>query len=346
MFNWFKKYFIPHPGNDHKPHLLRHEGMMLVFTLIVVIELGFLAQVFLVFDRTSFLASVLPSVLTNLTNEERKDNNVPPLTESSLLDQAAKMKAEDMATKGYFAHTSPEGHTPWYWLDQVGYNYSAAGENLAVNFFESSDVSQAWMNSPSHRANIVKPGYKEIGIGVARGVYNGKSTIFVAQFFGTPIAHAATPTPTVKPTPATSTKPITTPTPKPTPKPIPTKVTTTPIKVTTPIGTKVLGEEQFTPSVKTSSKFTRLKNLLEEFSTTPLETATYVYLLIGFLILLALSFVLFINSGIRHPASLVRGALMVSVIIFLFYLNINLVRTTTELPQDTQNAAVITSFAE
>src|SRR3989338_5878655 len=93
-----------------------------------------------------------------------------------------------MATRGYFAHTSPDGLTPWHWLDVVGNNYSMAGEHLAVNFFESDDVDQAWMNSPTHRANIVKEGYKEIGIGIASGVYQGRNTTFVAQFFGTPIA--------------------------------------------------------------------------------------------------------------------------------------------------------------
>jgi hypothetical protein len=219
-----------------------------------------------------------------------------------------------------------------------------------VNFFESSDVSQAWMNSPSHRANIVKPAYKEIGIGVARGVYNGKSTIFVAQFFGTPIAtKVPLPTTPIKTTTVTTAKPTPkpiVPTSKPTPKPVPTKVTATPTKVAPPTSTKVLGEEQFAPNAKTSSKFARIKNMLEEFSTTPLETATYVYLFVAFIILLVLCLALFMHSGIRHGASLARGVLMVSVIIILFFLNISLVRTKAELPEDNQNASVIASFAQ
>src|SRR6185369_17183845 len=199
---WLKKYFVPHRENEYKPHLLRHEAMMFFLTLVILVEVGFLAQIFIVFDKTNFLASVLPGVLTNLTNEERSQNDAAPLTVNPLLSKAAEMKAQDMAARGYFAHTSPDGKTPWYWLDQVGYYYSSAGENLAVNFFESSDVATAWMNSPTHRANIVKKEYKEIGIGVATGMYKGQSTVFVAQFFGTPLdlAPAVSQEPTPEPT--------------------------------------------------------------------------------------------------------------------------------------------------
>ncbi|MEI6553150.1 MAG: CAP domain-containing protein, partial [bacterium] len=75
---------------------------------------------------------------------------------------------------------------PWYWIDQTGYQYSSAGENLAVNFDYSKDVVQAWMNSPTHRANIVKAKYQEIGIGIAEGFYQGRPSVFVVQMFGTP----------------------------------------------------------------------------------------------------------------------------------------------------------------
>ena len=60
----------------------------------------------------------------------------------------------DMAEKSYFAHTSPEGLTPWYWITLAGYRFSLAGENLAIDFTESEDVENAWMNSPAHRASI------------------------------------------------------------------------------------------------------------------------------------------------------------------------------------------------
>src|ERR1035437_7875431 len=119
LMSHLKNYFIPHVGNDHKPHSLRRKSVLTIFLVIIVIELGFLAQVFVVFDKTKFLASVLPGVLTVLTNDERAQNGAPPLVENKLLDQAAQAKADDMVKNGYFAHTSPEGKNPWYWFDQV-----------------------------------------------------------------------------------------------------------------------------------------------------------------------------------------------------------------------------------
>src|SRR3989344_2881588 len=226
---WLKKYFVPHEGNSFEPHFLRHETITFLFLAVIVIELGFLVQVFIVFDKTKFLAAVLPGVLTSLTNDARAENNLPALTENSLLDEAARLKAEDMAARGYFAHTSPDGKSPWYWFNQVNYRYSLAGENLAVNFFESEDVARAWMNSPTHRANIVKKDYTEIGIGVANGIFEGRNTVFVAQLFGKPAivapieAPKKTPVAPSQPTPSTP-PPAPTPPTVATPAPIPTQI--------------------------------------------------------------------------------------------------------------------------
>lgn len=132
-----------------------------------------------------FVSAIYASVLIDLTNQERDAEKIDGLIVSPILTEAANLKAQDMASKGYFAHTSPEGKTPWYWFDQVGYKYSYAGENLAVDFTESADVDKAWMNSPLHRANIVNKNFKEIGIGMAEGIYEGRVTTFVVQLFGT-----------------------------------------------------------------------------------------------------------------------------------------------------------------
>jgi len=329
---------------------------MLFFLIVMIVELGFLAQVFIVFDKTKFLASVLPGVLTALTNEERKDINLPALIQNELLNKAAQMKAEDMASRGYFAHTSPDGKTPWYWLQQVGYSYAGAGENLAVNFFESNDVSEAWMNSPTHKANIIKPNYTEIGIGVANGVYEGRHTVFVAQFFGTPIAFA-TPAPKKiieTPTPVKTTPPIvkkttpvkTTPTPKPiVPKPIPTptQIIPTQVAINTPLinptKTVVLGEETITVNTNQNSKSSDFKNIVNTILTSPLNSLEYVYIIIGALFLFAL--ILFIRSEIKHPMMIFRGVAMLSVIVFLLLVNIKILHIDTEVPREGLTANVI-----
>lgn len=132
------------------------------------------------------LSAIYASVLVNLTNQNRAAANINELKVNPLLEKAAQLKADDMATKGYFAHNTPEGLTPWYWFKEAGYNYAYAGENLAVNFQNSEDVETAWMNSRGHFLNIMNPKYTEIGIATSTGMYKGREAIFVVQMFGTP----------------------------------------------------------------------------------------------------------------------------------------------------------------
>lgn len=132
------------------------------------------------------VAAVIAAVLVDLANQDRAENSLHGLKVNPLLVAAAQAKADDMASKGYFAHTSPNGVDPWYWFRNAGYSFSYAGENLAVDFVDSGDVNTAWMNSPLHRKNILDPHYTEIGIATAQGYYKGRLTTFVVQEFGTP----------------------------------------------------------------------------------------------------------------------------------------------------------------
>ncbi len=336
MFSWLKKYFFPHKHNDYKPHLLRRESTIIILFSIIVIELFFLVQVFVVFDKTNFLASVLPGVLTTLTNEERAQNNAEPLIENDLLTKAAKLKAEDMASRGYFAHNSPDGKTPWYWLDQVGYKYSMAGENLAVNFFESRDVAEAWMDSPSHRANIVKKNYKEIGIGVATGTFEGRNTVFVAQFFGTPMVKQNTTVATVKNTKPTTTKNTVSTTKKPA---LSVKATTS-VKPTT---VKVLGEEIDSPVVtyKDISLYTYLKSWVDKILTSPSKYVNFIYSGIAMIIILVLLLAIFIKREIGHPIIIVRGFAVVAILLIFSFINMKIFHVNTVIPQESLEASVI-----
>jgi uncharacterized protein YkwD len=132
------------------------------------------------------LSAIYGTVLVNLTNQNRAAANISELKVNQILEKAAQMKADDMAAKGYFAHNTPDGKTPWYWFEKAGYEYIYAGENLAVNFEESANVETAWMNSPGHFLNIMNPKYTEIGIATSTGLYKGRTVIFVVQLFGTP----------------------------------------------------------------------------------------------------------------------------------------------------------------
>ena len=183
-----KKYFIPHAENDYKPHLLRPRTIAFVCMVALVAESAFVFGIKYVIPQSKLFGIVEANALVDETNQNRVADHLPSLQVSPLLQAAAQEKANDMATKGYFAHTSPQGLTPWYWFENVGYSFSYAGENLAVNFSDSQDVTTAWMNSPEHRANILSSNFTQIGIATAQGVYEGQSTTFVVEEFGTPAA--------------------------------------------------------------------------------------------------------------------------------------------------------------
>lgn len=181
-----KNWLIPHKGNSHTPIIFTVRGAFVTIFAVVLLGGGALMGKSFFSGGNASLAAVLPSVLVDLANQDRKEHSLKQLTVNPLLNKAAEKKAADMAAKSYFAHVSPEGVEPWFWLKAVGYKYRAAGENLAVHFDDSEAVNKAWMDSPSHRANIVNSEFTEIGIGTAVGVFEGRQTIFVAQFFGLP----------------------------------------------------------------------------------------------------------------------------------------------------------------
>jgi hypothetical protein len=155
----------------------------LALTLLLVSILGLAYGLRGSYD---YLAAVYADTLVTLANKNRGESS--ELKVNALLVQAAQAKANDMASKGYFSHVTPEGKTPWEWIKEAGYSYVYAGENLAVNFTESEDVNNAWLNSPGHRANIVNTKFTEIGIATAEGMYNGRKATYVVQMFGTPLS--------------------------------------------------------------------------------------------------------------------------------------------------------------
>ena len=133
------------------------------------------------------------TVLISLTNLARTQANLHPLTPNSQLNQAALLKAQDMLRFGYWQHQSVTDREPWYFLDQAGYAYHFAGENLARDFSDSDQVVQAWLNSPSHRANLLNPQYTEIGLAVVTGTYpNDRPTTITVQLLATPPTTATT----------------------------------------------------------------------------------------------------------------------------------------------------------
>lgn len=133
------------------------------------------------------------------TNVQRTADNEQPLVLNARLNAAAQAKANDMATKNYWSHNSSDGRTPWSFINASGYHYQMAGENLAYGFSSAGDTITGWMNSPTHKANILNAHYKDVGFGVAQSPDyqgHGPTTIIVAEYGepaeATPVASGGT----------------------------------------------------------------------------------------------------------------------------------------------------------
>lgn len=184
-----KKYFIPHVENEHKPYFFREHVMLglLLSTLLLFVASWGLSQIA---EKSDTVAAIYSSVLVDLTNENRTAHGRESLRVNPILTDVAVRKSVHMAENGYFAHTSPDGLSPWHWFREAGYEFVYAGENLAIDFSQSDEVAQAWMESPTHRDNVLSEYFTEIGIATARGTYRGRQTVFITQAFGQPAAQS------------------------------------------------------------------------------------------------------------------------------------------------------------
>ncbi len=150
-----------------------------VLALVLKISLiGILINI----PQNIFFADITESALIYLTNQSREESGLNSLVENEKLNQAAALKAKNMIDNQYFSHTSPTGITPWYWFSETGYEYEYAGENLAIGFYDSKEVFDAWSASPSHRDNLLNPKYTEIGTSVMSG-FGGNDAVVVVQMF-------------------------------------------------------------------------------------------------------------------------------------------------------------------
>lgn len=292
--SWLKRYFIPHDKNRNRPHLLRRKPALAVAGGVLAIELLFLAQMAFVFPNVDFFAAILNSVLVGETNNARIAHELSAVAPNSMLAEAARLKAEDMAARGYFSHIDPDGRKPWYWLEQVGYDYSYAGENLAVGFFDSEDAVQAWMDSPTHRENILNARFTEMGIGTAKGEYKGRQTTFVVQMFARPPS-------AVPAVAANEPREI-----------VPAAVLEAPMPEV-----KAMATEQAEQKVEQNS----LRETAKSAIASPRRTTNYLFILLAAIIGIALALAIGINVKVQHPGIIAHGVLLLVIIASAIALN-------------------------
>jgi len=314
-------YFFPHERNNYRPHFFGLASLAVIVVALIALEGAYFTQIKVAFTNENFLASILPAVLADLTNQDRAANDAPALTENPVLDKAAALAAQDMASKGYFAHVSPSGTTPWDWLQQVGYNYTYAGENLAVNFDDTQALETAWMNSPTHKANIIKPQYTQIGFGIANGMYQGAETTFVVTFFATPAA--AAPAPTSTPAPL-----VVAPIPAATPAPVPT----TPTVAVAPAPTAVLGAQ-------TQAAAPVAISWLDTLRASPATSMEWLLTILFGIFAALLAVAIVVKIRIQHASVILGGVMLLALVSGAMLLDSSLAGKPI-LPSDTQAASV------
>lgn len=150
---------------------------------IVYLALAIAISLILFTPAGSQALSITKENVIDLTNKSRLDNGAAVVVEHPNLTQAAQAKAEDMIKRQYWAHYY-NGEKPWDWMKRANYNYIEAGENLAIDFTDAEAMNQAWLDSQSHRRNMLNGKYQHIGVGIASGWFKDHNTIIVVQMFG------------------------------------------------------------------------------------------------------------------------------------------------------------------
>lgn len=303
----FRKYLIPHEENDHKPHLLRPRTVIFVCMVAIAIEAVLVFGSSYLIPRSNLFGIIAVNSLIDGTNQARLAENIPALRENPLLDAAALQKANDMVKNNYFAHTSPAGLTPWYWFNKAGYQFAAAGENLAVDFADSDVVTRAWLDSPEHRANILNAGFTEIGMAAAQGTFDGHPAIYVVELFGSP-AVASVSAPVSAPAIHVAEE-----TPKPAPEPVIAANANN-----TFASVKGASAEIIPPAAASApppaAAPAHAANIVRAAVADPVQTVDYFYLAIVLIFLGALLTDIFVKIKIQHPQPILGGMLVILLV--------------------------------
>ena len=163
--------------------MLNKNKKYIIYSLVISIA-------FFSVSKNALASQISPEKVIELVNDARDKEELGELRENDILTKIAEDKLNDMIEKKYFAHNSPDGKTPWYWYEKDKYDYKYAGENLAMNFTTAESQQKAWMESPTHKKNIMNNLFQEIGVAVGAGEINGKMVLLSVQEFGT-LASAA-----------------------------------------------------------------------------------------------------------------------------------------------------------
>lgn len=257
--------------------------------LLALLGLFILTKILFAYYLQKPLANASDLTITNIlqaVNQQRQLRNLVLLNTDSRLSAAAQSKADDMQARHYFAHVDPDGNYIWPKIVSGGYTpYLQLGENLAIDFYDTDSLMAAWMNSPTHRANILNDGFKDQGMGLNLGdtasnqYYSTVANTFGALLVSKKTSAAAQPAPsapisqpTVKPATPKLAAPVAGSS-APTTPPAPKTTTSVPSPPATPISPRgfALGSSQQSAasSAPISAGFTELTPAAQAPTTSP-----------------------------------------------------------------------------
>lgn len=190
MLSTIRRLFIPHSHNNQRASILHQTSLLILLGLYIMAQSAINIFTSIQPGVLGYASYINPDKIVEYTNQYRLQEGKEPLILNDSLTQAALSKAQNMFTDNYWAHISPNGTEPWYFITQSGYEYAHAGENLARDFTDPQSVVDAWINSPSHRKNILETDFEEIGVAVVDGDIGGVETTIVVQLFGTPSTYS------------------------------------------------------------------------------------------------------------------------------------------------------------
>ncbi|MGL4757909.1 MAG: CAP domain-containing protein [Patescibacteria group bacterium] len=153
-----------------------------VLTIVLVLLLTF-AMTFLLLKVNARSSTVTEHSILTKVNKLRLENKLPELVINNRLNIAAKTKAMDMKLSNYFSHNSPNNVRWSDFIINSGYSYTVAGENLAKGYFTTEDLMRDWVNSKTHKENIIYNEFVETGISVLDTDNQG---VLIVQVFGKP----------------------------------------------------------------------------------------------------------------------------------------------------------------
>ena len=190
MWKFLRHLFFPHESNNQRAKFLHPSSLVAIIVLFLGLQLTINQLTNNYPQILGYASQISPEEIIGLTNIQRTSAGLPEVKLDPQLSAAAAQKAADMFARDYWAHISPVGTQPWYFITESGYSYRYAGENLARDFSDAKSIVDAWVASPTHRDNLLNSNYQNIGIAVIDGTLEGRETTLVVQFFGTKLSAA------------------------------------------------------------------------------------------------------------------------------------------------------------